>query len=709
MRLTLRTLLAYLDDTLSPGEARQIGQKVAENATARELIDRIKRVTRRRGLATPPTGGEGSPSDPNTVAEYLSDALDGEPLNEFEKTCLESDVHLAEVAACHQILTLVLSEQLRVPPTARQRMYRLVKGRESVPTRRPGNTIPVGGAREDDRPADPDDADAPLLLGMTAYSRADAPSLRLGRLAAVAALLAGFAVAVWMTLPGAEPSPVADGGGVALLKAPPPSTPPVVAEPKSGKDQPTKGSDTPTAKGTDAAPSAPPVADSTQKPVTPDEPKKEPPAVPGTPAPKTDRVPIGKAEKPNAILVRKTSAGGDWERVVAADPVVQSADRLVALPGSKPAVRLDTGVLIELWGNLPPELVPIPLYEVNLTPHLAADGFHADFQLTAGRVYLSTRQPAGAKVRVRFDAGEVWDVTLADEKSKVMAEVIPLMTPGPRPAPPTVRAGLAVVAGKAAVAARGGQPVELSKGGEVLWDGVSGRPDVRKTPPADQPLRERYTSEFPYYPDAEQAKLTLEVLDETAKKMTDPQRVRAVLDEMLQQRTDEQPTLKSAISNRVGVFAVGAVGELSKLVDALTDPQYRYVRQFAVEALRTHLAVVPADVDTFRQVLTEKRQQSAEDVDTVLELLRGPDMAGLRNPETIDRLVAGLGSQSLPVRELAYQALRGYLGPDDAGNRRLGQFDAAGPEDERTAAVKEWKQKGEAIKKRLTELPPVKQ
>ena len=31
MRLTLRTLLAYLDDTLDPSEARMIGEKVAES------------------------------------------------------------------------------------------------------------------------------------------------------------------------------------------------------------------------------------------------------------------------------------------------------------------------------------------------------------------------------------------------------------------------------------------------------------------------------------------------------------------------------------------------------------------------------------------------------------------------------------------------------------------------------------------------------
>ena len=63
MRLTLRTLLAYLDDTLEPSEIKQIGQKVAESDTAQELITRIKQVTRRRRLTTPPDTGPGAKLD----------------------------------------------------------------------------------------------------------------------------------------------------------------------------------------------------------------------------------------------------------------------------------------------------------------------------------------------------------------------------------------------------------------------------------------------------------------------------------------------------------------------------------------------------------------------------------------------------------------------------------------------------------------------
>src|SRR5438552_10422804 len=136
MRLTLRTLLAYLDDTLEPSEIKRIGQKVAESETAREVIARIKSVTRRRRLTTPPLTGSADKFDPNTVAEYLDNTLASDRVEEIEKICLESDVHLAEIAACHQILTLVLGEPALVPPSAKRRMYALAGGGKSYGIRR---------------------------------------------------------------------------------------------------------------------------------------------------------------------------------------------------------------------------------------------------------------------------------------------------------------------------------------------------------------------------------------------------------------------------------------------------------------------------------------------------------------------------------------------------------------------------------------------
>lgn len=199
MRLTLRTLLAYVDDTLPPEEARQIGVKVAEHETAMELMEKVRKVTRRRGLSVPSSSGESAVySDPNLVAEYLSDALASEPLAEFESLCLKSDVHLAEVAGCHQILTLLLSAPMRLPPTTYRRMYALVKGEESIPGREPGPVIPVGGVRPADVMPDDPDADVAYLMGMKPATN-ESGSGRKIRIFVIALLVLSLAIAVWLT------------------------------------------------------------------------------------------------------------------------------------------------------------------------------------------------------------------------------------------------------------------------------------------------------------------------------------------------------------------------------------------------------------------------------------------------------------------------------------------------------------------------------
>jgi hypothetical protein len=123
VRLTLRTLLAYLDDILDANQTKEIGARISENTVASSLVSRIRDVTRRRRIASPELSGPGSTPDPNVVAEYLDNTLDPAAVGDLERVCLDSDVHLAEVAACHQILTIVLGEPVTIRPELRERMY----------------------------------------------------------------------------------------------------------------------------------------------------------------------------------------------------------------------------------------------------------------------------------------------------------------------------------------------------------------------------------------------------------------------------------------------------------------------------------------------------------------------------------------------------------------------------------------------------------
>src|SRR5204863_3226278 len=91
-------------------------------------------------------------------------------------------------------------------------------------------------------------------------------------------------------------------------------------------------------------------------PAKPPEPEKAPPAKPPEPPPipkpRTERKEIGRFASRDKALVRRDREGEPWVRV-APDGRVSTVAALVSLPGFASELRLDSGAILTLWGNLP--------------------------------------------------------------------------------------------------------------------------------------------------------------------------------------------------------------------------------------------------------------------------------------------------------------------------------------------------------------------
>ncbi len=176
MRLTLRTLLAYLDQILDEQDAEELEQKIHESELATQLVHRIRAVMGQRRIAALDVDADGLGRDTNSVAEYLDNTLPAEQIPDFERVCLESDVHLSEVAACHQILTLVLGEPAAIPDGLKEKIYRLPQelAAHASPATQPTPSPPLQDAgTQDRRPAADDEVLHALLGGDAARPLAD--------------------------------------------------------------------------------------------------------------------------------------------------------------------------------------------------------------------------------------------------------------------------------------------------------------------------------------------------------------------------------------------------------------------------------------------------------------------------------------------------------------------------------------------------------
>ena len=689
MRLTLRTLLAYLDDTLEPAQAKLIGQKVAESPAAQELIARVKDVVRRRRLTTPPPGGI---SDPNTIAEYIDSELPAERLAEVEEACLSSDVHLAEIAACHQILTVVLSEPILVPPTAKRRMYMLRRGPEANARRRAAAREALD-AEQEAAPEAPDATDDALLLGLPLYPRRGSLLRRLAPILGVVVLAGALVAVIAISLTNLAPpsqtsrSPSDAENRVAVVPKPeadnttkgqPENTgtkthpagtvavPPQKTDPAKGNDHAASGASNAGGENpaTDANHSASPSTGATAPPRQPVE------AKPGPGAGQEVGHYIAEA-KPHSVLYQHPAAGDRWQRVHGLQSPVQSACAYLSLPGYRSEIDMAGGVRLSLWGTVPDpnRLVPIAESQVVLNHDPA---FDLDLTLQRGRVAITKHKADPARLRLRFER-EVWDVTLTDPDSEIIVERWGVFPPGVSYTKGALDDGPAI--GTALVVSHGS--CELKTGYFVqrmhappgpalfLWDNTGG---AQTTPHRLEKLQSWFLKTG--YP-AQDAQILEDLstrLEQEDPVMVLPQLVKG----------------DKLFARRVAVHALAAIDDLSDVIDALTDENHRDVRLEAVNALRHWMALEKGNAEKLHTALLRKFQSTGAIVN---DLLYTYSIEQLNDPSTWELLIAYLKHPNLAVRELADDQLTLLLPELHAQV----PYDPAASAEQRNVAVAMWK------------------
>jgi hypothetical protein len=608
MRLTLRTLLAWLDDTLPPAQVREIGIQVSQSPLAQELVERIHRVTRQRRLTVPPRQGPEA-TDPNLVASYLDNDLDAEQVAEYERKCLTSDVNLAEAASVHQILSL-LGQKVHVPPEAKARMYQLVKGRETIPP-------PQRDGTGESRPA-------PVTQPIQPWVAPEPPRRGwLERLAPLLATLTLLAVLSWSAyhslgpatpmeelvaaiqetdltagLPGDRqrpgggpiPDPFRVGGG-ADLRLP--------REPLGTKEDADEATATTLS--------------------TPDLPAQPLPPIPAGAA--------GVVLQTDGPLLRSNEATREWEAVEASSPV-NASDRLLCLKPFRARILLNQ--------------TPLALIGETLIRLSAGNGGEIPtLELKRGRLVI---EPAAASGTLRLQASGT--TLLIEHKSlkPIGISYEPRWEPGRLTS--VVPVVVSALGGEVTVRLEGARET-LSDGGRIVAD-LQARTLSRRGGSLPSWLEETEVS-------AEEAKLR-----DIFRAQFAPGR--PVLADLVAATEHESPDIRI-----LAVQAVKAVGDLSLLTPILARAGDAPARQAAAASLRQYLVENPEGQKALREELSHEFE--GETSALVEQLLIGFSSEQASQEETLELLVNQLSPQtpSLVVRELALENLRTLTGRDDLG------------------------------------------
>ena len=699
MRLTLRTLLAYLDNVLDPADAEQLGAKIRDSEFATGLKQRIQSIIVKPRMGAPKLDAKGLTGDANNVAEYLDSSLPPDRVGDFERVCLESDVTLAEAAACHQILTLVLGKPADVPVGLRERMYALnMEPTVAVASAVSTSTTPAGVHKP---PPAPPPTEAELPTPPPVKPPLEVPDyLRTGRssfwpaLAVVAAILLLGVGLLRAMGPFDSTHPLARTlgfGGTEVVEAPPTEpTPPVITPAPTPLDDQRDPAETDTVPPVPPAPiersdAIPPEPATPQDDALPIQPDDLPPMPAADAVPPAERAPPVRPASPDnlpndpAVIGSATPPAGRPDTLPpeampdeAAAPAVEPRDTPPPPPATADVGRFvsDEHVLARydatnrIWTRAAPRslltagerLVALPMYRPQLAlasgaqltlvgesaivlapPREGRSVVLVDY----GRLLVDSVGMAGSQIEFNL-TGLKGVATLSDPDSSLAIEVRPYLPPGSDPENPATPAipvvDLFATRGSVVWQEEGHEPVVIPTN--------FGRTYIGSTPPATSgPFK------APEWSDSR----SVSSLDrDTALAMEELLSVEKPLTVSLQEQMQDRRAEIRALAAR----SLVALDQFEPIIKDLGDNRQYSFWFSELDTLREAIARGPETAAGVREAIARIRPEVAESLYRLLwgyspeQLARGEDQ----------QLVKFLESPDMDIRVVTFDNLRRITG-----------------------------------------------
>ena len=711
MRLTLRALLAYLYNVLEPAEAEEFAGKVQESPVASGLVQRIRGITHKVRMNSPKIDAKGLTDDANNVAEYLDNNLADDRVADFERTCLESDMHLAEVASSYQILTMVLGKPAEVPAKLRERVYGL-----------PAEEGDVHAPAREEESAEKSRIRSRIAKAATAAVHASRPPAELtttsthpvpevpeylkegsryGVLPIIAAsLLAFLVVAAGIRMLGPydrtnpalawmySSEPVADAWtGKKEEPVEPEKTPdsPAIGEEANSKGKPDETTeviapDVPEEKGTktspppftvekkETVPAEPAVPEAPIEPVpepskTVPEPAKtipEPakgPKIPVKPAPpmvvKKDGQELGRYTSDEQVLARFDAKELIWKMVPARE-LIFAGERLQVLPTYRPQIALSSGAQITFAGEAQVQL------EAAKKPGASRMTVHY------GRVVIVTVGMPGVPLELDL-SGLKGTLILSDADASVAIDSRRYLPPGSNPEedPAFGIVEIFTTSGRATWQADGAEVIDIPSGHLLTY--VLGTEEVE--PDLAGPFRP------PVWIDAASLSSIDRVTSLNMVNMLDPQKPLGV---RLQELLTDQAVDVRALAAR----SLGYLDNFEPLLRDLGNPQQKSFWEKEIDALQRAASRGPETAARLRETAEALRVKQGKDIYRLLWGYSPEQLAETGGAQ----LVEYLESPDMDIRVLASENLKRITGSPQSYNPMKRP-------DENKLSINKWKER----------------